>query len=884
MNPVAKTNCTGDIIPITLWSVPFSLGLRRRKGTMIAARGITRCTPYRISALSLPASTCATQLRLTASLTRICLVVRNRKGFCGSTAGSQTGLWNSAGIVGAQGEARKDSDTGQPHNSQLIREHGEEGATELRHVPTARPSQVPERLTEPMGSGGERTGKFVGSNRSQGVEIGASHMVSAGQPERVPGPPALGKQAQTHTGVAGPGEEMVPWFLRVQTPKLASHPLANRQELPPLPEDPPPALESLLNQLAIGEGIMDLRILDLRPLDPAPALGENTMMIIGTARSDRQLHTSADRICRWLRKEHGMAPFADGLVGRNEARIQERRQRRRGKLNSAQTGIEAGIGWICITAGSQGLVVQLFTARKRDDIDLESLWTRELDRDAKRKETERKVAGGEPKYAGAFARGLPTRISLPQHQVRFFRSSTRGKSMVLNRIVTSRAITRRMHYEICWKCTLGQPCPTPAQCPRNGSKPSFASIRLKVDTHIRKGHFWRILAHVPETFGPDKDLQDAGILMAAHVNHLRIQYRGNNFTGKLTAGCKKLGLGPDDHSSTPFLQSYFRSIPKSPSPIHFQLHLQFLIEANRISPWKYPLTSLADFIKQLSGPIPTEIYYLALRAIADSPELRTAKRPYPLDAEQRLALMQDLIDHYSSTGATEPAKIPEFRLCRFRALAENDLDHVLLVAKTIASMSRAEAGKDACGVIQKFTLRVGDYALDPRILDIEGEATGQMDQPYALREHQEMAMATFAMTNHWAIFWNRWKSLNYMGARRDQGFYELAIGLVVMAGKQKEAVYAARHLWNDIQREVPRVALTAGLARGFLALVELAERGTGEGGEFVPLKKRCGSYWEAWARDREEAWAKAREEAELAQGSKAAQGGEVVQGGNEVTT
>lgn len=132
-------------------------------------------------------------------------------------------------------------------------------------------------------------------------------------------------------------------------------------------------------------------------------------MIICTARSEKHLHVSADRFCRYLRREHGLRANAAGLLGRNELKIKLRRKAKRMKMLANVGGVEPegniddGIrtGWICCTVGKieahpedteipgagveefvgfrdvkpgVNVVVQMFTEEKRAEIDLESLW------------------------------------------------------------------------------------------------------------------------------------------------------------------------------------------------------------------------------------------------------------------------------------------------------------------------------------------------------------------------------------------------------------------------------------------------------------------------------------------------------------------------------
>ncbi|KAJ9191543.1 hypothetical protein DTO021D3_6491 [Paecilomyces variotii] len=218
---------------------------------------------------------------------------------------------------------------------------------------------------------------------------------------------------------AGPNSDVhVPWYLQVETPtSMEAHPLAHKQQLPPLPENPPPILQDILQHTSVDIGLDDLVLLDLRGLDPPPALGGNVIMIIGTARSVKHLNVSADRLCRWLRSTYKLRPYADGLLGRNELKIKLRRKARRARIASSSGATleqkDDGIttGWICVnagivedseslresrvrdesfegfgkTAGGTRIIVQMFTEEKRAEIDLEGLWGAALEKKAQGK-------------------------------------------------------------------------------------------------------------------------------------------------------------------------------------------------------------------------------------------------------------------------------------------------------------------------------------------------------------------------------------------------------------------------------------------------------------------------------------------------------------------
>jgi hypothetical protein len=204
-----------------------------------------------------------------------------------------------------------------------------------------------------------------------------------------------------------------PWYLQVEPPR---HPtlLHEPSPLPDIPEGSPKLMEPLLKFAADELGLDELSLLDLREMDPPPALGPELIMLIGTARSERHLHVSADRLVRWLRGR-GISATADGLLGRNELKIKLRRIARKAKLlgtsgvaRSGDDGVSTG--WICVNLGLVGgshlememldehgrptgfgvpqtgttIVVQMLTESRRQELDLESLWNGLLEKSLKK--------------------------------------------------------------------------------------------------------------------------------------------------------------------------------------------------------------------------------------------------------------------------------------------------------------------------------------------------------------------------------------------------------------------------------------------------------------------------------------------------------------------
>ena len=224
-----------------------------------------------------------------------------------------------------------------------------------------------------------------------------------------------------------PTPSATPWYLQVESPHRLSNPLLERQRIPELPSDPPPLLKPMLEHISIDLGLDDLTIFDLRKIDPPPALGANLMMVLGTARSEKHLHVSADRFCRWLKTTYKLKPYADGLMGKGEIKLKMRRKARRARLlssvgSSETSATDDGLrtGWICVNVGiiedgrtaiedlpnqhgyvgfgseAEGakVVIQMLTEEKREELDLEDLWGKMLRRHERKEDRISKAQGG----------------------------------------------------------------------------------------------------------------------------------------------------------------------------------------------------------------------------------------------------------------------------------------------------------------------------------------------------------------------------------------------------------------------------------------------------------------------------------------------------------
>ncbi|KAG9642179.1 hypothetical protein KCU64_g12251, partial [Aureobasidium melanogenum] len=389
--------------------------------------------------------------------------------------------------------------------------------------------------------------------------------------------------------------ETVPWYLQVDTPTpQQEHPFAERQKLPDLPESPPALLQPILEHVSVELGLDHLSLIDLRELDPPPALGANLLMIIGTARSEKHLHVSADRLCRWLRTEHHLTPYADGLLGRNELKLKLRRKAKRSRLLSAvgaketaSQDLDDGIrtGWVCVNVGrveggalqkpaeemenivgfgsqSSGsrIVVQMMTDEKRGQIDLETLWSGILKRSIKAKadkdqevdDAEKRVRSGmlleeSTETPGAY-RYRPHAADYPSgQQARAYHSSARSSTQQGAQISTTSQIYSQS----------------------------------------------------------DRSIQSAVILNQI-VDHLK--------TMSSNDACQALGNNSNDQESTPFLRAFYSAMPRFPETTQWHAHISLRCHGVRLGHSSYSSACLIQDLESMRVAclVPDAKSYLAV--------------------------------------------------------------------------------------------------------------------------------------------------------------------------------------------------------------------------------------------------------------------------------
>jgi len=408
------------------------------------------------------------------------------------------------------------------------------------------------------------------------------------------------------------------WYLAAaQEGEAEANPFAERQRLPDLPPNPPPILQPLLKQISVDLGMDYLNVIDLRVLDPPPALGANLIMIFGTARSEKHLNVSADRLCRWLRTNYKLTPNADGLLGRNELKLKLRRKARRLRMLGAAGAVETpnaddGIttGWVCVNVGSvengpnasqqeqhkgfvgfgtrsgqAKIVVQMMTEEKRSEVDLEALWQGTLEREHRKMEGERrawekldqaKVDGSNEVRNDERHRSqqtFPPSVTAPypaQH-VRRFHSSTRHHRADDVRSTTTEELDED-----------------------------------ELEPHL-----------LPDELQPQKGLLSdtvAALTLRTHVDYIK--------TLRPSVAMSMLGTGANDHNSTSFLRTFHAAIPAFPELRHYVSLVDLYCHALSIGAPGYDRRDLLNLYNRMQASgfaIPESTFHQGLSAILLSP-------------------------------------------------------------------------------------------------------------------------------------------------------------------------------------------------------------------------------------------------------------------------
>ena len=603
----------------------------------------------------------------------------------------------------------------------------------------------------------------------------------------------------------------LPWYLNVDAPQRTSQPLLERQRIPDLPEYPPPILQPLLQQLSIDLGLDNLSLLDLRKLDPPPALGANLMMVIGTARSEKHLHVSADRLCRWLRSTHNLRPDADGLIGRNELRLKLRRKARRAKLLGSMTedNDDDGVrtGWVCIDAGAVKssetatetmtqefvgfgrrtdgvrMVIQMLTEEKREEIGLEGLWGGILERGSKRQIQEAAV--------------LDSNQSSTAETIPGAEMQSKSPSVIVSQ-------SRRFHtsaYRLLEQ-TEAQPFTTSAVSSGVDIRPSSNSLGPQDLQRYMMESFASGNFDLTETsllpFSKDvPELQNDG-WRAVLLQQLQ-QYL-ESVPKDMAIGL--LGTDYEDLAPTPFLTCFNRTLPTFLSQAEGKAVIDFYCYAMEIGHTGYKVDGLMSLVSKL-----------LIRGV-----------PISSDSYQRL--LRNVLPRRSwDVTAPTPAASIDDAMIIFRAM--HDQGHKVLTEEVFLLLQEALASEAYPGDFEQTkptatTFDLPSNQASPRLHRLH-LAMIAVDIPFFRDETRLRLLELYARKQYWRHFWEVWRMAPRRGKPQSPSLYALMFRKIAETKNQKACIAVLRTWVPEMDAETPKVKLAGEVAEAVRAVLEVAE-------------------------------------------------------------
>ncbi|TQS36723.1 hypothetical protein Golomagni_02818 [Golovinomyces magnicellulatus] len=596
---------------------------------------------------------------------------------------------------------------------------------------------------------------------------------------------------------------IIPWYLRVELPQFPEEQIPKRQRIPELPESPPSILEPLLNQISVNLGLDYLSILDLRKVDPPPSLGPNLLMLIATARSEKHLQVSADRLCRWLRTEYKLRPDADGLLGRNELRTRLKRKANRAKLmgrnfENNDDGIRSG--WICVDVGivdiehvkaqeavspkdfigfgrqAEGtrIVIQLLTAEKREEIDLESLWNQVLN------------PGGQKNFNNGF---------LEEDEVQ--KKTSNATDFCRKDVFSTAGQIRRFHKSARILSEASHNSDPSYSRSRKFNEAKCELLKNSSDNPRLKDEGWRL------------------ILLEALLRYLKDLPKEEAVI--------HLGTGYSDYDSTPFLNCYYQTLSLFSFEAQSEIHIEFICYAHNIKHTGYSVENLTTLHKKLAldgVKISLKSYMQILESIfsSDAPQIITRSavkilsnmhdRGFDILNEEMLVKLQQLVCQNEAFQYQAEIRV-----------SENSFSSFSFPSSTMPE------------VIERLHLLMMNIKL-PMLSD----------------ESRILLLKNYAKRGYWIEFWEIFRLASWHGLSQGENIFTQMFTLVAEARNQKASQIVLRTWFPEMVRELPNFptnnrelveAVKACLTLSDFQLLQESESGPLRENEFTPMWRRC---------------------------------------------
>ena len=638
---------------------------------------------------------------------------------------------------------------------------------------------------------------------------------------------------EDHTALEENGPESdssLPWYLQVETPQRTPKSLVERQRLPDLPPDPPPLLNPILEKMSADLGLDDLYLIDLRKLNPPSALGPQLIMLLGTARSEKHLHVSADRFCRWLRSTYKLRPHPDGLLGRGQLKIKLKRKARRAKLLSAVRSSEKSnqddglsTGWICVNVGTiddgetattlpviregfvgfdeqeEGsiLVVQMLTQEKREELDLEQLWGNMLETQ-KRKQArssrlladvipDQEVGNSPLLEQKPQSDSSPIISSSPQkylpvnkRQRREFHSSAQvfrpdftSKEYVDNPGLVSASTTSGK--DIALEFNLKER--------RKEKKKRYISKRLQLNPVAETSEMGPELGKLLEKFECMSDKlielmsESRCIVWEAHLMYLGSLPREH--------AIEVLGNGIKDFTSTSFLASFYESFPLFHQSEHWHYRISLVCHAVDVGHPKYKLRhllSLFDDIRISLIHIPLRTFLRIFKTVLSS-RVKSAD-----EIHESLKVLEDMA------------------LRGLNVYTKKTLLTLYSVVARVGASDREQFLRLRSNANTRLRLVMDDCFVEPM------ETKTQLP-----------ILNDFVLGDNWEGFWSHWRGIAARMQPRSGKLYLLMFRYATWTRNQKKCMYVLRTWFHEMMQEEPEVRLDGELTQAVMECLRIAQ-------------------------------------------------------------
>jgi hypothetical protein len=510
----------------------------------------------------------------------------------------------------------------------------------------------------------------------------------------------------------------VPWYLQEESPATETRPVSG-DHIPEIPENSPEILPTVLEYTYKDLGLDNLKLYDLRGLEIPAALGANVVMIIGTARSVKHLNVSADRLCRWLRSKYKLTPYADGLLGRNELKIKLRRKAKRARAASAAGAFidekDDGIttGWICVNAGV-------------------------VDKNAPRAE-------------------------LSDLGIEGFGQVDTGTSIVVQIFTEEKRAD--VDLEGLWEKTFER---AEKKRYQDTQKESIAASKSPAtsDSPFGLGGQKRHLHSARQDVSPNTNFGESSLSDVLAATSASQRTRGKDMSTEsllnLLVGLphesarNELGTGPEDQSSTLFLQLLYASLPPNmaePDITRLRLNL-FSIAVSR----QHPAYTKEELFSTFSGllndghDLSDDLAYEILAALL-TPRIENSQQPSPYLPESDMELALQVLDRLSLRGVP----ILNYRL--FNMLYQ------VVDIPTLPS-SEQSPSKSVTRSINSKRWTESQRVKLARLSKIVAAAEVPFDAPEARK-----LMVTLFQCEDYDGFWRLWRQLPLKGSRRTREDY-----------------------------------------------------------------------------------------------------------------